>query len=66
MADPATIRSLAERVRGLSGPDKERLIERMASAMLDSKAWPAVFRAGTAEELARATLLALAGSAEHG
>lgn len=34
-------------------------IERMAKAMQNSKAWPAVFQAGTARELARVSLEAI-------
>lgn len=63
MTSPLT---LAERVRGLTVAETEAAIKVMAQAMLNSKAWPAVFKAGTAEELACAALLALAGRPGNG
>jgi hypothetical protein len=37
----------------------ENIVERVAKAMQESKAWPAVFKAGTAEELSRAAIQAM-------
>lgn len=39
--------------------DKETMIERVAQAMLESKAWPVVFQAGSARVLARAAIEAM-------